>query len=315
MIDIVFAVTPVFILIAMGYIAARTGYLPKALGDSLGAFAAKLAVPMLLSTAMMRLDLASAFSLPVLISFYTGALTCFIVGITLARTLFGRRPGEAVAFGFAATFSNSVLLGVPIVERAFGTDTLEIAFGIIALHAPSLYTIGMITMEMMRRDGKTIGETLTKAGRSIIVNPLMVGIVFGLAVNLSGMPLPEPVMAPLSMLAMAAIPAALVGMGATLTQYKLTADPVETLTAASLSIILHPLIAFVMAYWVFDLPREAVLAVVGIAAMPPGVNIYIFASLYQRAVGLAASALLIATVLSVLTISGWLYALKLAGLS
>lgn len=315
MIDILFAVTPVFILIAIGYITVSTGYLPKALGDSLGLFAAKLAVPVLLSTAMMRLDLASAFSVPALISFYTGALICFIVGIILARMVFMRSPGEAVTFGFATTFSNSVLLGVPIVERAFGPATLEIAFGIVALHAPFLYTVGMMTMEMMRRDGKTLGATLARAGRSIIVNPLMIGIAFGLAINLSGMSLPEPVLAPLSMLTAAAIPAALVGMGATLTQYRITAAPAETLTAACISIILHPLIAFTFAYGVFDLPREAVLAVVGIAAMPPGVNIYIFASLYQRAVGLAASALLIATILSVLTISGWLYALKLMGVS
>lgn len=315
MIDILFAVTPVFVLIAIGYFTTSKGYLPQTLGDSLGAFAAKLAVPVLLSLAMMRLDLASAFSLPVLVSFYAGALICFSVGIVIARSIFKRRPGEAVAFGFAAMFSNSVLLGVPIVERAFGPETLEIAFGIIALHAPSLYTVGMITMEMMRRDGKTLPQTLRKAGRSIIANPLMIGIAAGLAVNLSGITIAEPLMAPLQMLASAAIPAALVGMGATLTQYRITAAPAETLTAACLAIVVHPLIAFIFAYGVFDLPREAILAVVGIAAMPPGVNIYIFASLYQRAVGLAASALLIATVLSVLTISGWFYALKLLGIS
>lgn len=309
MFEIVLTVAPIFILIAIGYAAVQFGYLKVDIADQLNAFAIKLAVPVLLMRAMANLDFAQAFSPPLLLGFYTGALTCFALGIVIAQRVFKRTPGEAVAFGFAATFSNSLLLGVPIIERAVGGQTLEMAFGIIAFHAPLLYTVGMITMEMMRRDGRPLGQTLQTAIRSIAANPLMIGILTGLAINASGIALPEPIDAPLAMLGGSAIPAALVGIGAALTRYQLRAALPETLSVAGLSLIVHPAIVFALTHFVFGLPPVAVYAAVMMAAMPPGVNIYVFAAMYDRAVSLAASALLLSTALAVISVSLWLYIL------
>lgn len=300
-------VLPVFILIAVGYGAVRSGYLKDDFADALNIFAVRIAVPVLLFGAMADIDLGRAFSPPLLASFYAGAFFCFAAGIVVARAVFGRRPGEAVAVGFAGTFSNSVLLGLPIIERAYGGATMTMAFGIIALHAPAIYAVGMITMELMRRDGRTLGETLKTAARSIVANPLMAGILAGLAANASGLVLPEPLRAAVDMLAAAAIPVALVGIGAALTRYRLIAAFPETLTASAFSLIVHPAIAFGLTHHVFGLSSAAVHAAVVLAAMPPGVNIYIFASLYDRAVNLAASTLLLATAMSVVTITVWLY--------
>ena len=81
----------------------------------------------------------------------------------------------------------------------------------------------------------------------------------------------------------------------------------ETLTASGFALIVHPAIAFLLSHHVFGLSSTAVHAAVALAAMPPGVNIYIFASLYDRAVNLAASTLLLATALSVVSVTVWLY--------
>jgi len=310
MLFIFLAILPVFILIAIGYGSVRFNYIPQSLGDALNAFAVKIAVPALLFRAMVNLDFATAIYAPALISFYAGAFTCFALGIITARKFFARRPGESVAVGFAATFSNSVLLGLAITERSFGTPALVPAFGIIAFHAPSIYIVGMVTMELMRRDGQPIGVTLKKAGKSIVANPLMLGILSGVAVNLSGIDLFEAFQAAVDMLAAASIPAALVGIGASITKYQLKGSVSESLTVSFLSLIIHPLVAFSLAHYVFNLDPLFVRSLVTLACMPPGVNIYIFASMYSRAVNLAASAFLIATALSVITITLWLYALS-----
>ncbi|MFZ2100829.1 MAG: AEC family transporter [Oricola sp.] len=302
-------VAPVFLLIALGWGAVRTGYLPGSIADALNGFAVKLAVPILLFRALERLDFQGAFNAPMLVSFYAGAFSCFVVGIVLARRVFGRRPGESVAVGFSATFSNSVLLGVAIVERSFGSAPLTPAFGIIALHAPVLYAVGITTMELMRRDGRRLSQTLRVAGRSILANPLMIGILAGALVNATGHWLPEPVMAAVDMLASAAIPVALVGVGAAMTRYQMRAALGESGMVAALSLLLHPLIAFTLSHYVFDLPPDMVRAATLLAAMPPGMNIYVFAVMYDRAVNVAASAFLLSTMLAVATVSGWLYAL------
>lgn len=295
-----------FLVLGAGYASVRTGWLPATIADHLNAYAVKLAVPVLLFRALVNLDFGHAFNPGMLAAFYSGALACFAVAAVLSRRVFARRPGEAVAVGFSAMFSNTVLLGVPILERAYGHDALPPAYAIVALHAPLLYIIGIVAMEATRRDGRPPGESARSALRAIFGNTLMIGILAGAAVNLSGATMPEPVMAAVTMIAQSAIPAALVGIGAALTRYRLSAELPETLMVSATALLLHPAVALFVAHFWLGLPPDFVRAAVVVAAMPPGMNIYVFATMYDRAVSLTASAILVATALSVATVTLWL---------
>jgi predicted permease len=143
-----------------------------------------------------------------------------------------------------------------------------------------------------------------------MVNPLMIGIVAGALVNLTGHWLPEPAVAAVDMIAQTAIPVALVGIGAAMTRYQLSVNLGEAGMVAALSLLLHPAITFALVHYVFALPPEMQRAAVTLAAMPPGMNIYLFAVMYDRAVNLAASAFLLTTVLSVFTVTVWIYILN-----
>ncbi|MEM7619577.1 MAG: AEC family transporter [Pseudomonadota bacterium] len=308
--DIIQNVLPVFMIMGGGYLAARTGYIKADISDNLNALAVKIAVPILLFKAMYELDFAQAFYAPMLISFYAGAIGSFVLGIILARMVWKRRPGEAVAVGFCALFSNTVLLGIPIYQRAFGEDALAPVFGIIAFHAGLAYCLGIIVMELARRDGRPLDETFWNALKSIVSNPLMIGVIIGATLNLFAVVIPEPVSTAVNMVAGAAIPIALIGVGAALTRYQFGSEISESLMVSSLSLIVHPVIALVLSHYVFGLPIEYVQAAVVIAAMPPGLNIYIFAAMYNRAVSLSASTLIVSTLLSVVTITGWLFIVR-----
>lgn len=310
MIAILLIVLPVFIVLGAGYVSARTGWLKPEASDYLNAFAVRIAVPVLLFRAMYRLDFSTALYPPMLAGYYSGALAAFVLAIVAARLAWKRRPGEAVAVGFCAMFSNTVLLGVPIFSRAYGEEALTPVFGIVSLHAPLLYAVGMLTMELSRRDGRPLGVALNAAAKSILANPLMIGILLGSGLNLAGVELPEFVLAAAKMLADAAIPAALVGMGAAMTRYALKAEVAEAVMVSAMSLVLHPAVAFAVTHWMLGLPLEYVRTAVLIAAMPPGMNVYIFATMYDRAVALSASAVLVATALSVFTITVWLAVLS-----
>ena len=310
MLPVLLTVLPVFLLLGSGYVSVRLGWLKPELSDNLNAFAVRLAIPILLFRAMYGLDFGAAFYPPMLFGFYSGAVIAFVIAIILSRVIWNRRPGEAVVVGFTAMFSNTVLLGVPIVTLAFGDPVLTPAFGIISLHAPMLYAIGMLTMELSRRDGRSTTDALLAAARSVFSNPLMIGVVAGVALNLTGLHLPDFLLTAVGMLADAAIPAALVGMGAALTRYAIRAELTESIMVSVLSLAVHPLIALLITHYALDLPADYVRAAVMIAAMPPGMNVYIFAVMYNRSVALSASSVLIATLVSVATITGWLVALQ-----
>lgn len=301
---------PVFLLLAAGYLVVRIGYLPDTIADGLNLYALKLAVPALLFMAMYRLDFSRAFHLEMLVSFYTGAFFCFFTGMIFALHIWKRRPGESVAAGFCALFSNTVLLGIPIAQRAFGPEIAAPVFGIIAFHASLCYAVGMTTMEIARSDGRQFSQTAKAATKSIAANPLMAGIVSGVLANLSGFVLPEPAEAVMDMLAVTGIPVSLIGIGMVLNRYAIKESLGESLLISVLALLVHPAIAFILAYWVFELPLLYLKAAVILAAMPPGMNVYIFANLYNRAVGLSASVIVVANLLAVVSVSGWLLLLQ-----
>lgn len=298
-------VLPVFIIVGAGYAAVRTKVFPDNGTDALLVFAVRIATPCLLFRAMYELEPGQAFEWRMLVSFYAGVVVCFALGILFARAA-GRRPGEAVAVGFGGAFSNSLMLGLPIVLRAYGDASAEPVFGILALHAPLIYALGIIAMEVSRRDGAGVWVAIQRVVHNISRNALMIGIVLGLILNFSGLHLPDPVFDAVSILAAAAIPSALFGLGAALTRYRMQDEVGLAAAVTGLTLFLHPGIAWVLSDLVFGLEADYVRAAVVVASMPAGLNVYIFASMYKRAEGVAASTVLLSTACAIVTVSLWL---------
>ncbi|MCW5722284.1 MAG: AEC family transporter [Devosia sp.] len=310
MLEILSVIAPIFALMALGFLAVRFRLYPAEGVKSLIAFVNNFATPCLLFYSISTSDFRSAFHIGIIGPFYLGALICFAVGIVIARKGFGNRPGESVSVGFAGTFTNTVLVGLPILSRAYGEAALPVTLSIIGLHGAILLTVGMVTMELVRRDGQSLGRTLFVALRRVVSNPLIWGIAAGIVGSLVNLQLIEPAEAFFSMMAQAVVPAALFGIGGALNEFKLSENWRQALVASLIKLILHPLLAYVLMIPVLGVPMEIARYGILLAAMPAGVNIYVFATYYDRATNVAANTILIATILSALTISAWLYILS-----
>jgi malonate transporter and related proteins len=301
-------IMPVFLVIGAGYLTTRFGYFTQANIDGLMRFTQKFAIPLLLFRAIATLDLGAGFDPALMASFYGGATISFIVGLTGARLLFKRDWEDSVVIGFACLFSNSVLLGLPVMERAFGPESLTGNYAIIAFHAPFAYGLGVTVMEVVRNRGKS-GAVLARAvAMAMFRNVLILGIALGFVFNLTGLAIPATADHALSLITRAALPVALFALGGVLVQYRPEGDLRTIGFICAVSLLLHPSLV-----WLFgtglklqpDLFRSGVVN----ASMPPGFNAYIFASIYGRAKRVAASSVLIATGASVFTVWLWLSAL------
>ncbi|MGR3500423.1 MAG: AEC family transporter [Limimaricola soesokkakensis] len=296
---------PVFLVLGFGYLASWRGWITEPAIDGLMKFAQGFAIPCLLFLAIARLDLAQEFDMALLGSFYAGALAGFAAGLLGARLIFGRSWEDAVAIGFVGLFSNSLLLGLPITERAYGPDALQANFAIIALHSPFCYAVGITAMELARAKGGSLRELPAQVLRGMGRNALILGILMGAAVNLSGLPLPEVLIEALELMARAALPAALFGLGGILHRYRPEGDMRVILYVVAVSLVLHPAVVWGLGSLV-GLKVPAFRSAIITAAMAPGVNAYLFASIYGHAKRVAASAVLIGTVASVLSATIWL---------
>lgn len=301
-------IIPVFLVIGFGYVSVWRGLFPVTGIDGIMRFTQNFAIPCLLFQAIARIDLGSSFDLRLLSSFYAGASICFVAGLFGARLFFKRDWEDCVAIGFCCLFSNSVLLGLPITERAYGADALTGNFTIVAVHSPFCYGLGITVMEVVRNRGQSPVIMARGVMRAMFRNALVMAIGLGFIVNLSGIAVPAVLDDALSLIARAALPAALFALGGVLIQYRPEGDSRTIAMICAITLLMHPALM-----WVFgalqNLPTEGFRSGVLTAAMAPGINTYIFANMYGRAKRVAASSVLVATGLSVLTIWLWLMAL------
>lgn len=298
-------ILPVFLVLGFGYVAVWRGLFSQAGVDGLMKFTQNFAFPCLLFRAMATLDLGQTFHLPLLFSFYAGALGGFLVGLLGARLIFGRPWEDSVAIGFIGLFSNTLMLGLPITERAYGPEALAGNYAIIALHAPFGYLVGITMMEVVKGRGGAKLDVLLRVSRSMFRNALVIGIGSGFLVNLSGLPIPTVLDEALALVARAGLPAALFALGGVLVQYRPEGDLRIIAFICAVSLVLHPAITWGLGVMT-GLDQAQFRSAVITSAMAPGVNAYVFANIYGVAKRVAASAVLLATAISVLTVWLWL---------
>ena len=88
--SLITVILPVFLLIGAGYLATRGGAFPQVAVDGLMKYTQQYAIPCLLFRALWTLDLGPEIDPLILVSFYTGSVTCFTVGLLAARFIFRR---------------------------------------------------------------------------------------------------------------------------------------------------------------------------------------------------------------------------------
>ncbi|MEM6374152.1 MAG: AEC family transporter [Pseudomonadota bacterium] len=301
-------ILPVFLVIGFGYVAVWRGFFPASGVDALMKFSQHFAIPCLLFSAIANLDLSVSLNPRLLLSFYIGATAGFLIGLFGARFVFRRDWEDCVAIGFCCLFSNSVLLGLAINERAYGADALAGAFSIIAFHSPFCYGLGITAMEIARNRGQSPLVMARGVARAMFRNVLVLAIAAGFVVNLGGIELPGVLRDGLDLVIRAALPTALFALGGVLIQYKPEGDARVIAMICAVSLLIHPAITWALGTSM-SVPEDIFNTGVLTAAMAPGVNGYIFANMYGRARRVAASSVLVATAASLVTAWMWLVVL------
>ena len=298
-------IIPVFLIISFGYCTVWVRLFSIDTIDGLMKFTQNFAIPVLLFNAIAKVDLANIFNFNLFFSFYVGATAGFLIGFLGSHYIFNRPLEDSVAIGFCCLFSNTVMLGLPITERAYGTDALQHNFAIVSIHAPFCYFLGITVMELIKSTEKSISKKGIIILKAMFSNALVVGIVLGFLVNICGVNLAKSFQASVDMITAVALPAALFGMGGILYQYRPEGDAGPIIMICAVSLIIHPAIV-----WIFgsqlNLNDAQLRSVVITAAMAPGINTYVFANMYGKAKRVASTGVLLSTALSIGTVWVWL---------
>ena len=298
-------IVPVFVVIGFGYLAVWRGFFSNSNVEGLMKFTQNFAIPCLLFNAIAEIDLQSTFQVDLLAAFYSGAFISFLAGVLGGRYIFAREWEDCVAIGFCCLFSNSLLLGLAITERAYGPEVLATNFVIVALHAPFCYGVGIFAMEIARNRSQKPSIIFKNVAIAMFRNALVLGIIAGFVFNFYNLSLPKPMDDAVDMIVLVALPTALFGMGGVLYQYRPAGDVGPIIMVVIISLLMHPSLV-----WMFGravaLDQNAFRSAVVTSAMAPGINGFVFANMYGHGRRVAASVVLICTAASILTVWGWL---------
>ena len=312
MADIFNIVFPVFALSALGYVLIRFQWLADQTGDALAAFVFNVAIPVLLFRSLATANFAGFNPAELWLSYLPGILGAFAFSYILVAWIVRRGARAAVIGGVAAGFSNLVLMGIPLIERAYGEEGLALHFLLISVHLPFMMMLCTFLMEFAaRRDGAdtstlNAGQIVLRVGKSLLINPLAIGILGGVAWFFSGLSIPAPALQIFDLIGRTAGPLALIALGMGFTKYSIRGNWQPAVGLALFSVVGMPLIALAAGLYVFDLPPLWLKVCVLAAACPTGVNAYLFATHFKHAEGLASSSIVFASLFSITTIPLWL---------
>jgi hypothetical protein len=301
---VVNALVPVVLFIAIGFFVGRWGWIRAASVKDLSNLVFMVLTPALLFRTMSTVHVQDLDFGPVAIYFAAAGL---VFAATLALTGFS---SLAAARALAHTFSNTIMIGAPLVGLAFGQQGLVTLFTLIPAHSLILLTSATVVFELaVAREHRgraghvhqPLWRTVLQAVRNGIVHPVPLPIIVGLLFAQTGLVLPQMVDKPLQLLGQALGPLALLLVGVTLAFSTVGAYFKAALRIALVKNLALPLVLAALG-WALGLSGLPLAVMVVTAALPVGANVFLFAQRYEVAQDEVTASVAVSTALGLVTV-------------
>lgn len=292
---------PVVFLIAIGFIAARARILGAAGTKDLSNLAFLILTPALLFRTMSTVHVEQLDFMPVASYFIAVAIVFF--GTLLVQG-FNRR---AAVLALAGTFSNTVMIGIPLAELAYGKEGLVILLTLVSIHALVLLTSATVVLELAvaresEHGARAPVKTVLMAARNAVLHPVPLPIIAGLIFAQTGLTIPPLIDKPLGWLGAAFGPLALLLVGVTLAGKSIGDHWRTALGLALAKNVLMPALVLVSG-WLLGVHGLHLLVMVVASSLPIGANVFLFSQRYAVAEGEVTAAVALSTLLALVTVS------------
>ena len=303
-------VLPVFAIIVTGWLAGWLGYIPRSLADGLVHFAYNIAMPALLFVTIAQEPARNLLEWRFLLAFGGGSLLCFALVSLAVRAGWKRDLARSTMYGMTAAMTNTGFVALPILHSIYGQPAVLPAAVATVFVAAVMFPLTVVLLENDRHGagGGPSARTMVLL-KQILLNPMVLSILVGLAWAVGGLPIPQPIAAYMNILAAALTPCALFAIGLGLSVEGVRSNFTASIVLAAVKLVILPLIVYGLCV-VSGLNPLYTIAAVVCAAVPTAKTMYILAHQYAVEEPLVAATVSITTMLSVATLLGWLYVLS-----
>jgi predicted permease len=290
---------PLFVLVFVGYALSRWGRWPKVASDALTRFVFVVAIPAFLFRLMSDFSRLPPVDARLLVAYFGGCALLYVLARVVAARAFRMDGAQQSIFAVGTIFSNNVLLGIPLAKITLGDASLPAVSLVLIFNSFVLWTLVTVSIEWARnRDFSPRG--IARTARDVVTNPVVAGILLGTAFGFTGLVLPAMVDEPLKLVSQAAVPMSLIVLGMGLAEYGIRAEWRASVALTALKLAALPLLVYAVAR-ALALPLRETQAVVMMASLPVGANVYLMARQFGSLEGPVASSLVLSTLLAAAT--------------
>ena len=303
------ATVPVFAMMVLGYLFGRLGIMTADFADKLNRFVFLIPLPVLLFRDLSKEDFFSAWDGTYVLFCFAASLVSILAAAGISLLI--RERGVRGEFTQSAYRSSCALLGVSFVENIYGQAG---AASLMILGAVPLYNVAAVVVltflgkENPRGDRKLVGRTL----RGVVTNPIILGIVAGLLWSVLRLPQPPVLEKTVSSVAALASPLGLMALGASFDPRQTSAQMGRAALCALMKLVLFPA-AFLPLAVALGFRGEKLVAALVMLGAATTVSCYTMARSMGHRGDLTAGAVMLTTLLSAFTLTGWLWLLRMGG--
>ncbi len=311
--DLIFslnATIPLFLTMVLGLLFRKMKLFNDSFLDGMNSFVFKVALPAALFNDLAGEDFFKIWDIKFVLFCFVVTLICISVSIVLAKCMkLGDETGE---FAQASYRSSAGIMGIAFMENIYGNAGM--APLMIAAAVPLYNVMAVVILSIFKPNGGRLSkETLIKTLKGIVTNPIILGIIIGMLWSILKLPRPGIMMKTVKYLANVSTPLGLMAVGASFEIGSVMGRLKPALIASGCKLVIWCAV-FIPAAVMLGFTHEKLLAILVMLGSPTTVSCFIMAKNMGHKGTLTTNAVMITTLLSAFTLTGWVYLLRVMGL-
>lgn len=310
MLDVLNLALPYFGVIFIGYACGRLKSLPEAGLAWMNFFLLYISLPALFFRILSKTPFEQLNNVPFILATTAGTALAFFLCAVGARVIGKTSAREAVMAGLSGGYGNIGYMGPGLALAAIGTGAAAPVALIFCFDNIFLFSLVPILMAVTGGGQGNLLATVKQVAKQILLHPLIVASYFGTTAAAFRIELPVAIDGTMQFLQNAAAPVALFALGVTVALRPFSRVPWELPWIIAVKLLIHPAIAFTLLWWLGPFSIEWAATALLMASLPPALNVFVIARQYDTWVEPASAAVLIGTMVSVVTLTTMLWLIK-----
>ena len=304
------ATVPVFLMMVLGLVFRKLGWIDDVFASKMNKFVFLVPLPVLVFEDLATVDFSEVWDLKFVL--FCFAATLISIGIAAAVSFLWRDKCRQGEFIQASDGCSAALLGIAFIQNIYGNAGLA---PLMIIGSVPLYNVmAVIVLAFFRPERKRLDKELWKSTlKGIVTNPIIIGIAAGILWSALKIPMPPILEKTVSNVGAVATPLGLMAMGATFDIRKAFAKVRPAAAAAVMKLVGFAAVFLPLAV-MLGFRREELVAILVMLGSATTVSCFVMAKNMGHEGVLTSSVVMLTTLFSAFTLTGWLYVLRSMGM-